>query len=398
MIPSFLILGGGISGLSAAWFLRKRYPDAKITLLEKESQLGGKIGSCRHSDFFFEKGPRTFSAARSKHLLALIREMDLEEQILYASARAKKRYLWVDGALRSPLSFWKELLVALLKEPFQAHGTEEDESIASFATRRFGSFIAKTVVDPIALGIYGANVEELSMRSCFPTLFFRERTKSLLPLFFRKSPAGNLFTLRDGMELLIQRLAQRAKINIHLGHEVTKLNSQGAVANGNLFSADHILSALPLAVIGRLTGLWPQVRSVDLVVAHLAYENAPLPKEGFGYLVPGKEKESLLGMIWESSLFPEQSPAHITRVTGILRQGDASLLQEAMKRHLSFSSKPFFSSSALIREALPLFFVGYHKHLSSFLEKSSVSLLGNYIDNPSVDGCIARSLAVVEKI
>ena len=69
-----LIIGGGITGLSAAWYAHKRYPDAHITLLEKSGRLGGWIRTVIEGGFLFEKGPRTFQSGRSPHLLALIRD------------------------------------------------------------------------------------------------------------------------------------------------------------------------------------------------------------------------------------------------------------------------------------------------------------------------------------
>ena len=87
------ILGGGISGLSAAWAIHKQHPRAKISLFEKGANLGGWIQSRKSGPFQFELGPRTFATGRSKELLQLIREVGLNEQLIYSDPAAKKRFL-----------------------------------------------------------------------------------------------------------------------------------------------------------------------------------------------------------------------------------------------------------------------------------------------------------------
>ncbi|HLB53327.1 MAG TPA: protoporphyrinogen oxidase, partial [Chlamydiales bacterium] len=295
------ILGGGISGLSAAWFLRKKYPDAKMILFEKEKRLGGLIGSYKEGDFFFEKGPRIFPVARSPHLIQLICEVGLKEEMIFAPPHATKRYLWTNGAFRPLSSFALRILFSLVKEPFQPKGESEDESIASFGRRRFGRFLTETLIDPMALGIYGGDIEKLSIRSCFPSLFSLEKKKGrLFPhLLFQKKGERQFFTLRRGMHSLIERLGQRSNIELHVGEEVESIEKTGVVAKGTFYAVDRIFSALPLQTIGKLTGLWTDAEAQDLVVAHLAYRGVKLPKAGIGYLVPSKEKEKLLGMICE---------------------------------------------------------------------------------------------------
>lgn len=96
------IIGAGISGLSLAWYLQKFHQNGSITLFEKENRYGGMIEtSC--DPFFFEKGPRTFSATRCKELLDLIHAIGLEEEILFSDRSAHKRWIYENGAFRSPI-------------------------------------------------------------------------------------------------------------------------------------------------------------------------------------------------------------------------------------------------------------------------------------------------------
>ena len=391
-----LILGGGISGLTAAWAYRKKYPDAKITLLEKERRLGGWIQTSLTGGCLFEQGPRTFSTSRCKRLLELIREMGLEKDLIFSHPDAKKRFLWSGGKLKSVSSFLPRLLLPLLLEPFQPKGVKDDESIYDFAARRFGVFAAETLFDPLTLGIYGGDIRKLSIRSCFPWLFFKEQKRGFV--LMKPGAGGPLFTLQGGMSQLIERLAERAQVDVQFGSQVEEIRQNGVIANGTFYPAEKIVSALPGHVIGALTGLWTDFPQKDLWIVQLAYQGDILPKKGFGYLVPTKEGENLLGMIWDSSVFPQQNRTQETRVTGMMRKGSVEALQEAMARHLKVFDRPFFSTATLAKGAIPQFEVGYHKRLAQFQEEMSAHfpqtiLVGNYLKGPSVDACIEQALA-----
>ena len=98
------IVGGGIMGLSLAWFLKKRYPHCHITLYEKTNRLGGWLSTHKENGFLFERGPRTFRFGHCPHLLQLATDLNLK--ILHAPPQ--KRYLLHKGKLRSffsPLFF-----------------------------------------------------------------------------------------------------------------------------------------------------------------------------------------------------------------------------------------------------------------------------------------------------
>src|SRR3990167_8169961 len=105
---STLILGGGISALSAAHVLLKKDPKRKITLLEKQNQLGGWIQTRKEAGFLFEQGPRTFQRNSCRSLLDLIREVGLEDELIFSDPG--KRYLWHQGRLHSIASFVPSLI------------------------------------------------------------------------------------------------------------------------------------------------------------------------------------------------------------------------------------------------------------------------------------------------
>ncbi len=366
-----LILGGGITGLSAAWFITQKYPHAHVTLLEKEGRLGGWIRSSREGGFFFEKGPRTFVYSRSPHLLALIRSLGLE--IFHSPPQ--KRYLFHKGKLRSLSSFIPGLLPYLVRELFIPPTQVEDESIYDFAARRFSPHIAETFFDPLTLGIYGGDIRKLSLRCCFPSLYQAERQKGSVvrSLLFRKKskePQG-LFTLQGGMETLIAALQKRLPIEIVLHCPVESIESKQVIAGGKKWEADHIVNALPLPFPAQ--SLW---------VVNLAYAGDVLRKKGYGYLVPSQEKQPILGTIFDSSIFPQQNVQGETRLTTMVRPEEKEPLAvalQAARQHLGISAQPLFTAAYLAKEAIPQFPVGCA-----------------FTGSVSIEGCLHRAKNALE--
>ena len=362
-----LILGGGITGLSAAWYLSKKDPTAKITLLEKSNRLGGWIQTSHEGGFLFEKGPRTFLLGRSPHLLSLLNDLKLE----ILPAAPQKRYIYHRGKLRSFGSFLPTLVPYLLRELFIAPSTAPDESIYDFAARRFSPKIAETFFDPMTLGIYGGDIRKLSLRTCFPALYKWEREKGSIVRGLLSAPkrAKGLFTLKNGMETLIHTLQKQLPIDIVFNCPVESIDEHTVQAGGKIWHADKIISALP-----------PPFPAKSLWVVNLAFSGDILSKKGFGYLVPSQEKQSLLGVVFDSSIFPQQSSRGETRLTAMIRSEEPEPLRaalSALNAHLGIKDAPIYSSAFLAQNAIPQFEVGC-----------------TYPDGISVDACVLRGLRV----
>jgi protoporphyrinogen/coproporphyrinogen III oxidase len=293
------------------------------------------------------------------------------------------------------------MIPSLLREPFISKGGGDDESIYDFTARRLGKRIANTLIDPIALGIFAGDIRKLSVQSCFPILTQWERERgsivfgALLSRFKKKRGPAGLFTLQGGMKTLIGELALKSQAKIRLDTPALEIRSDGVQASDAFYPADLIVSALSGSSIGRLTGLWCDFAEADISLVHLAFEGDVLPKKGFGYLVPTWVKENLLGMVFDSAVFPQQSSSKETRVTLMMRRApDLEEALDVMRRHLGVSQRPIFSSVHLAKGAIPEFHVGYGKRLGEFEKEAkkkfpSLILLGNYLRGASVDACIA---------
>lgn len=442
------ILGGGISGLALLWYLKKYQSHAaNILLLEKASRLGGWIQTNLKEGFLFEKGPRSCrTRGKGKATLELIQELGLESQVILGHPSAHFRFLYLRQKLHKlPSSIWgflgssltRKFAYPLLKEWTRPTGISEDESVNNFFVRRLGQELTDTFVDPLISGIYAGHTRELSMKACFENLFQWERqygslTKGIClgrhsksvetSAFIRHMQKAPLFSFKKGMQTLTDTLAERLEEHIFKEHEVVRLkfSSDGIdlyLKDGRQFWMDEVYSTLPAHRLSllmqehdpQLSRLLDQIPATSIAVVNLGYKKNVLPHQGFGYLIPTKEREDILGVVWDSCVFPEQNQTlEETRITVMLggvrmidfhsrTQGDfLNLALKAIGKHLNITVEPDVVDVHLAKQAIPQYLVG-HPHLKQTIRERMQSLsphfhlLGSAFDGVSVNDCIANA-------
>ena len=352
MPKRLVIVGGGIAGLSAAWYAEREAEKAgvpvEITLLEAGDRLGGKIVTRRADGFVMEGGPDSFLTEKPWGL-NLCRELGLDEQLLPCNEEGREFYILrgkkfhrfpagmrlfvpqqIPPLLASGLVSWPGKLRMMLEPFIKARAGEEDESLTSFVTRRCGKEALERLAAPILAGIYAADPDRLSMAAGFPNLVALERKYGSLTNGFRilakerKGAAGPVFTsLRGGMGSLVEALASRLRAEIRLQQPARRLAVRGGqyeiATDAGVLAADALVLAQPanaaagLAAtfhsgLAQLLGTLPFRSSLTV---SLGYRQADLPHgrrpSGFGYMIPRVEKQKLLGCTWASNKFPLRS-------------------------------------------------------------------------------------------
>src|SRR4030042_2508763 len=222
-----VIIGGGISGLSLAYFLLQQKPSLEITILESEKRAGGKIWTDKVDGFLCESGVNGFLDNRPR-TLELVSRLSLRP--LRSNENARKRFILSGGKLHrlpeSPVSFLSSNLLTLpgrlrvIWEIFTSKGSGRDETLAEFARRRLGREAFEKLIDPMASGIYAGDPEKMSLKSCFPVIYNLEQEYgSLIRAMIRlrkkakktgkkggAGPGGVLTSFYDGMETMINAL------------------------------------------------------------------------------------------------------------------------------------------------------------------------------------------------
>jgi protoporphyrinogen/coproporphyrinogen III oxidase len=425
-----LILGAGISGLSLAWYLSRHAKDIEISILEKADDLGGWMRTDASSGYLFEKGPRTFKASRCNAILELAEEVGVGQEIIFSDQNAKARYVLFEGRLhplpsnplqmfRSPIA--KGLIPALLKEWCAPVGNVPDESVWDFVCRRFNPYVAERLFDPLVLGIYAGDIRTLSAKACFPVLKSWEETYgSLTKGFFahiqRKRPSNHLFTFRNGMQELIKALARCVKAQIYVDQEAASLRftEEGVTVKttrGEVFSAEHIFSTLPAHCMHdlfqpfdeELSAMFSELKANDITVVNCGYTSDVLTKKGFGYLVPTSQREEVLGVLFDSSVFPQQNQRpRETRLTVMVRgiSGSLDIALKALEKHLGITSAPDFTMVSKLSRAIPQYHVGHIERIQKIEARLQnyprAAWLGNYLSGVSVNDCIVTAKNTAE--
>lgn len=414
-----VILGAGISGLSCAFFLKKQLPEIELIILEKEQRAGGCLKTINTAGYFFETGPRTFSSLRSDELLSLAQDLELTKHLTLSHDQAKVRYIWKNNRFhrleRLLMSF--STLKACFQE-LKVPKQDEDESIFSFAQRRFGYRIADELFDPMTLGIFAGDSRQLSVQACFPyfkqlELHYGSLLKGLIIEKWKakkkKKPPYALFNFTKGSQMLIDALNQRLSPYIQLNTPVESLQfTEQGVSIYTAFQkieADYVVSSLnphqlasilPLS-FSNIKQKLASIPTKGIHVVNLGFASQVLPMKGFGYLVPSSQHQPVLGTVFDSSIFPQHN--HLkneTRLTMMIKEDVIDAAQAALfalKNQLRIFKWPDFIQVNRFENAIPQFPIGYTQNMASIrsliqTELPRLMLIGNYLTSPSVNACI----------
>lgn len=432
------VLGGGITGLTAAWHLRRSGADAVV--FEAAERPGGVVVSRPFEGWLHEGGPNTLLEG-SPEVTELIDAAGLGSRRLEAAPSARRRYVVRGGRLlavpaspgaflRSPLLSWKAKL-GLLAEPFRPRRREPgEESVAGFVRRRLGAEILDYAVDPFVAGVYAGDPDELSLSQAFPRLAELEREHgSLLRGAIRaRRPKGGgrarMVSFPEGLSELPRALARELGDDLRLGCRVTAISREkggwavefenGARDRRELFSA--VVSALPAgalvglplrgvpaaAGLGALAGIvHPAVVSV---FCGYRREEVAHPLDGFGLLVPRVEGRRILGTLFSSTLFPGRAPpGHVALTTfvGGLRNPQLALLDEEALREvvsaelsdlLGAKGEPAAFAVRRWPKAIPQYNLGYQRFRDACAAVEAAApgffIGGNCRDGISLSDCI----------
>lgn len=343
MTPSHVVVAGaGITGLATAFTLREaaaqRGLAIELTVLDAAAEPGGHARTIVDGGFVIERGPNGF-LDRGAETMALIGELGLTDRIVEANVHSKRRFILNHGTLRQVPESPPALITSnaigwkgkwdLLREPWAAAPPPDtDETVFAFAERRLGREAAETFVDTAVAGISAGDSRALSVRSQFPALKTWENEHgSLLKAMLARQKNGavraRLLSFDRGLGTLTAKLASHLYGTVRAQSSIQRIEKVGEgwrvhVADGATVAADHVVLAMPshaaapaVAAFDReLSAALTSIPYADLSVVALAYraEAVAQPLNGYGYLVTRGEDLSTLGVLWESSIFPNRAP------------------------------------------------------------------------------------------
>jgi protoporphyrinogen/coproporphyrinogen III oxidase len=377
------VVGGGIAGLVTAWRLVQAHESGDdahlaVTVLEADDRFGGRIRTERDGGFTIDGGPDALLATKPEGV-ALARELGLASRLVGTRPWRHRAFIRRDGRMHplpdglsgvvpgdagawmhAGMLHWSGRLRAAFDLVVPAPADTRDESIASFARRRFGREAWDWLIEPLLAGIHGGDGERLGIASTFPVLRNAERSAGSVIRGLRvrsrdSSRAARVETVRgspflapvNGMQeitdALVERLHARS-CELRAGVAVRTIERRAGtwslvLDNGSRADADCVVLAVPAnraatlvdAVSDRLSGLLSTIPFASSVLVNAAFDRATVrnPLEGHGHLNPRRSGKPVAACTWTSSKFESRAPDDRVLLRGFIKGERADSLDDA---------------------------------------------------------------------
>jgi protoporphyrinogen/coproporphyrinogen III oxidase len=455
------IIGGGISGLSAALVLEeaRRAGSAEYVLYESSPRLGGVLQTEKIQSCVVEAGPDSFLTEKP-WAADLCRALGLGDQLIGSNDADRKTYILVRGRLipmpdglmfmvptkilstgLSPLFLWGTKLRIAREMLYPPHGIDADESVASMVERHYGSEMVDRLTDPLLSGVYGGEAASLSVRAVLPRFAEMERTHGSLGramLAARKKmrrsmtnkSAPPLFTsLRGGMQDLADKIVRRLKQNSFCTN--TAVQSIQPQAGGWKVSAgmksdnfDAVIIAVPTHTAAQLISASSPVLAAELaaiqysssITVGLGYDNGvrqSLPL-GFGFLVPRSESKKLLAATFVHNKFPHRAPddrallrcffagSSAENVWALSDDAIVAIVRNELLQILGLRATPLFARVYRWRSAMAQYGVGHLERLDRIerlrQQLPGLALAGNGYRGIGVPDCVRSGQEAAKQV
>lgn len=452
-----LIVGGGISGLATAYYLEQQ--KLSVVLVEGESRLGGLIATEQRNGCYLEAGPDSYIATKPAVTELAQTIPGLAARIISSNDSARRVFVTKDGrlvpmprgmvmmvpgewqpALESPLFPAATKLRFLGELCYRPRVREQDISISEFIQDHFDETVLEYVTEPLLTGVYGGEAGKLSARSVLPRFVgYEEKYGSLIrgvrreraqrkqqgresePLFL--SFENGMQTLVDGVAgalgsgvRIVRGLAERAELANGRGWKI--------VAGGQSEEAAHLVlacSAFRAAAVmeGADPGLSEELASIpysSAITVMTGYEAAQLnhPLDGFGFLVPRRERKFISACTWVNTKFPSRvAPGWaVLRAFIVGREADdlmaagdddlSGIVATELKRLMGTCSRAWFTTVHRWPHSMPQYVVGHQARTERIAkrlgEHTGLHLVGNAYDGVGIPDCVRLARDVSERI
>ena len=436
-MPSHVVIGGGITGLAACWYLAKA--GHRPLLIEKEKRLGGVIRTDEVDGCLVEGGPDSFLASKPA-AMELIRELGLEADVIGSNDHLRMTFIVKNGRL-VPMPDGLAMMVPtqimpMVKSPLFSWGTKvrmgleyfrrpvenpPERSVAQLVREHYGQEAVDYLAEPLLAGVYGGDPEEMSADAVLEMFVAMEKkygslTKGTLAMRAQRTSTGPLFrTLKGGMEQLTQAITCQLAGKMDrcpdeavairksaFGYEVELKREK--ICAGNVFVCCPATAAAGLLrpMDERLGELLGGIRYNSSVTLALGYAQADVEGKikGFGFLVPKVERKRLAACTFVKTKFDHRVPPAKALLRCFLGGAaidvpDDELIRDVLaelRDLLGLTLAPRFTRVTRWREAMAQYGLGYKLRVAEIRERAllhpGLYLAGNAYTGIGIPDCI----------
>ena len=452
-VADVLIIGGGISGLAAAYYLGQ--DGVSVTLLEAQRRLGGLISTEQHHGSFLECGPDSYVASKPA-VSELARSIPgLGERIISSNDAARRVFVVKDGrlvpmprgmvmmvpaewgpALKSSLFPRATKLRFLTELTMRPRVREQDVTISEFVKDHFDETVLEYLTEPLLSGVFGGDAGKLSAKSVLPRFVgYEEQYGSLIrgarrERAKRKGGEPLFLSFENGMQTLVDgvtgALGDRVRIVQSVASRVEKAQSGGwrVIAGEQTEEAPNVVLACPAHRAAGMVELLDPALADDLaaipyssaITVMVGYERAKLrhPLDGFGFLVPKRERKSISACTWINTKFPSRvAPGSAVlrafivgrEAEDLMSAADAevgALISGELSRLMGITAAPLFRFVHRWPHSMPQYVVGHEQRQQRIMEHLSrwdgLHLVGNAYDGVGIPDCVRLAKGVAHCI
>ncbi|MFD2657720.1 protoporphyrinogen oxidase [Gracilibacillus thailandensis] len=454
------VIGGGIAGLTAAYYLDQKIKDQnldyQLQLLEASNRLGGKINTERREGFTIERGPDSF-LIRKQSAERLARNVGVGDKLVKNGTG--KSYILVGDQLHSMpqgsfMGIPTQVRPFLTSSLFSVTGklragmdfilpkgeAQDDQSLGKFFRRRLGDEVVENLIEPLLSGIYAGDLDDLSLMATFPNFYHLEQEHRSLIRGLQKTtpvpkqPSGKkksmFYSLEGGLETLVEAMEESLSEGVvQKGRAVNKINKSEdgyelELKGGSTLSSDVILIATPYPVMKQMLKSYNFVadlhnmKATSVANVALAFAQSAIKEDidGTGFVVSRNSNYRITACTWTHKKWPDTAaPAGKALLRCYVgRPGDeevVDLSDEALEeivlhdlnKIMKIDGDPLFSVVSRWKDAMPQYSIG-HKQVVENLENGLASELpgvfvaGSPYRGIGIPDCIDQGEAAVEKI
>ena len=433
------VIGGGISGLSCAYYLERA--DAESVVFDPTP--GGLIGTVHLEGCTLETGPESWLASKP-WAEQLVRELGLGDQLTGSDDAKRRTYVLREGRfvtlpeglqlvvptrllplLKTQLFTWATKF-RMGTEVFRNPKMWPDRSVSEFVADHFGPEAVDYLAEPLLAGVYGGSPDQLSAVSVLPKFVeYEQRFGSVVvgALREKSKPKGTdgkaqpIFkTLRNGMGTLIDTLRERTNIvRAHVESIQPASGSTWAVyAAGEWREFDQVVlccganRAAPLVAplderAGELLGSIPHRGSAIWTFGY-STADIPRPLDAFGFLVPRRERQTLMACTWVATKWQNRVPAGMSVLRCFSTETDvtAEAMREDLTRLMGVTAEPLFALNHRWPESMPQYTVGHGSRVAELEQRMGLlpglHLAGNAYHGIGIPDCIGSAKQAVDQV
>jgi len=455
-----VIVGGGITGLSAAYYLQKEIKEEnfpyEVKLVEAGDRLGGKINTIKKDGFTIERGPDSF-LERKKPAGKLAEELGMTDQLVRNGTG--QAYILVHNKLYkmpkgSYMGIPTQLRPFLFSDIYSAKGklragmdlirsrskTQKDQSLGTFLRGRFGNELVDSLLEPLIAGVYSSDIDQMSLQATFPNFYELEQKHGSLIKGLRASmperrrntgkKAGQFLAFKNGFASIVEALEKRLNedqvitMNQTVDHVEKKDHGYHLLlSNGEVYKADAVIMATPHNALPKIFSQYDIFKKfLDIPMSSvanvaLAFDEKAIKKDinGTGFVVSRTSDFRITACTWTHKKWPHTTPdgkillrcyvgkPNDQAVVDLSDEEITDIVLKDLKRTMKIKGEPEFTVVTRWKNIMPQYTIGHKERIEKVRNILAAQLPGVFLAGSSYEGvgipdCIGQGEKAVEEV